>query len=114
MKQHRCTFCGSLHPSGYLFGRLTLAICRSCRDVALTYLNHIGVPLTEGHPFVRELCVESHIIESAWWEFYDSINQRKGVVIKGERSSKREGLKRVKSGYPGQADFFMMTQEDVE
>lgn len=59
-------------------------LCRSCRDILLTYLNSIGVEMTETNPFIAELCIESHMLEDAWWHYYDNIRQCKGVVIQSK------------------------------
>lgn len=95
MQRIMCTFCNSDQARGFLFGSLKLRICRRCRDEVLTYLNSIGITMTEANPFIAELCIESHLIEDAWWTYYDSINQDKGKVEKLIHPRNREGLREV-------------------
>jgi hypothetical protein len=54
----------------------TLLICRICRDIALTYLDHIGIVIADNHVFVRMLCVNSHYVPDACWTFH---NRMKGT-----------------------------------
>lgn len=105
MQPNRCSFCESRHPGGFLWGDVTLQICRACRDEVLTYLNSIGVSLNESNPFIAELCLHSHTVEDAWWNFYDSINQTSGTVMKLVGASKRDNLRRVKCGFTGNTFF---------
>lgn len=92
MTPNPCTFCGSRHSVGYLFDRPHMRICRVCRDLTLTYLRRIGVPLTESNPFVRELCLYSHAVESAWFAFYNSDTQQQEFVSKNHHAKTRAGL----------------------
>lgn len=76
--------------------------------MVLTELNYIGVRMCESNPFIAELCVDSHFIESAWWEYYDHRRQTKGVVAKMIYPKQRDGLKKQKDAYrPG--EFFYVS-----
>lgn len=66
-----------------LYGSVNLQICGSCRDTALTFLRLNGVPMTTDNPFIAELCLDSHAVESAWFEYYDRVTQGKGIIIRG-------------------------------
>jgi hypothetical protein len=95
MRLITCSFCEKQIANGVMFNSLSVRICRACRDETLTRLKQLGVPLTEANPFIAELCVGSHILESAWWEFYDSVNQTKGLVNRIINPRQRMGLVRI-------------------
>lgn len=80
MTPFACTFCESRIVTAFSFGELM--ICRVCRDRTLTWLNHLGVAMSAENPFIEELCVGSHHMESEWYRYYDSIDKRLNVVIK--------------------------------
>jgi hypothetical protein len=108
MQRMRCFVCGSPHPAGFILGRIDSPLCRSCRDITLTFLHSVGVEMTEANPFISDLCIESHVLESAWFEYYDNINQCKGIVIRTRFAKDREGLVRIESAHPNQQDFWLM------
>jgi hypothetical protein len=50
--------------------------------MALTYLSRTGIVMADTHPLVRELCVDSHIVQSAHWHYYNSDTQMMGRVLR--------------------------------
>lgn len=81
-----CDYCEG-KAIGELFHRNGPRICRVCRDKVLTFLARTGIVMADTHPFVRELCVDSHYVPHAHWTYYNSDTQQLGVVIRLQKRS---------------------------
>ena len=82
-----CDYCDA-KAIGELFHRNGPRICRVCRDRVLTFLARMGIAMADTHPFVRELCVDSHIIQLAHYNYYNSDTQALGVVLRIQKRPK--------------------------
>lgn len=46
--------------------------------------------MVDTNPFIAELCVNSHYLESSWWKYYDSIEQRQRTIIRESKFVRKE------------------------
>lgn len=84
-----------------------MLICQKCSGEVLSWFNMHGVEMTEKNPLIADLCVNSHVVETAWWTYYDCVNQRAGTVQRIKRPDKRGGLRRIKSRNQIVQDFWI-------
>lgn len=48
--------------------------------------------MTEANPFIAELCLFSHEVESAWFEYYNYSTGTQGLITRMTQTWDREGL----------------------
>lgn len=80
MKRNPCICCGS--PAiGYVFF-VGNQICRVCRDSVLTFLHQQKIIMSDQHPFIAELCEDSHALPDACWTYHNSVLSTRASVVR--------------------------------